>query len=127
MKGILAAGIAPAICKAEWLMPVNSRILQPNWIEHAWVTSPSVVLYDRYGSVIAAKPLIVNPSSGWWSRSDPVTFYDLPPCEIRNAKVIIPGMLEGDIDFDERPNGITQLVFHGDSLTIDGINLGIVT
>ena len=62
MKGILAAGIAPAICKAEWLMPVNSRILQHQWvdIEHAWVTTPTIVLYGRNDRVIAARTLSIE-------------------------------------------------------------------
>ena len=119
MKGILAAGIAPAICKAEWLMPVNSRILQPNWIEHAWITTPSVVLYDKTGGVIAAKPISMGAASdGVIRHSGPLTFDDLPTCEIYNAKVIVPGLAESDIYFLGYQNGPCQHVTAGDIVTI---------
>ena len=52
MKGILAAGMAPAICRAENLMQINSRVLVPRYdlARDMWVLS----VEDIHGNVRAA-------------------------------------------------------------------------
>lgn len=59
MKGILAAGMAPAIVRAESLMPINSRILVPDKkliVPQVDVVSPRglLTIHTSDGTILAS-------------------------------------------------------------------------
>jgi hypothetical protein len=62
MKGILAAGMAPAIVKAENIMRINPRILtmDNNWGADFVPDRSVAVLYDPYKRIIGWAPINQN-------------------------------------------------------------------
>lgn len=58
MRGILATCAAPAIVRAESLMPVNSRILIPR--RDILLTGPSFLFLDNSGRILARCPIDIE-------------------------------------------------------------------
>jgi hypothetical protein len=56
LQGALAAAAAPAVCKAEWLMPINSRILVPD---------------DISLGILRVNLNLVGTTTGRWSSKHP--------------------------------------------------------